>query len=54
MNDNMLFTRNVSLDEKGRMFFIGRYTGVEPGEKLYLFYSEERAFALRCICPDAH
>ena len=42
MNDNMLFTRNVSLDEKGRMFFIGRYTGVEPGEKLYLFYSEER------------
>ena len=42
MYDTMLFTQNVSIDAKSRLFLPAKNTGVEPGEKLYLFYTEDR------------
>lgn len=42
MFDTMLFTKTISVDAKGRCFLPAKNTGVESGEKLYLFYSDDR------------
>ena len=42
MNDNMLFTKQCTIDNKGRLFLSTKNTGIKSGEKIYLFYSDER------------
>ena len=43
MNEAMLFAKEISVDAKGRVFLPAKNTGVKPGEKLYLFYSEDHS-----------
>ena len=43
MNEAMLFTKEIAVDAKGRAFLPAKNTGIKPGEKLYLFYSEDRS-----------
>ena len=45
MFDTMLFTKTISVDQKGRCFLPVKNTGVESGEKIYLFYSDDN----RCV-----
>lgn len=43
MNEAMLFTRTIQIDPKGRFILPAKNTGVKAGEKIYLFYSEDRS-----------
>lgn len=40
MNEMMIFKITMQVDKRGRIFLPSKESGVEPGENVYLFYSE--------------
>ena len=43
MYDTMLFTKTINFDQKGRFFLPAKNVGLEAGEKIYLFYSDDHS-----------